>query len=210
MAESAPQPEFHLFCPQLPDEPSDCYEALFEWTMLGARRTLSGLMRSLRKRWHDRDTLPSPFVLKEWQESYGWEARVSFYDREARSLRESWEADQWQAEAGEAHRTLLRVSLRLLEKANQIAQLPIVEQRIDRDGRTTIVKPMRVTPSDAMAIVAGVHQILGQIRPRSLPEELMESLGVYLKGMESGVLSPTQCETIARHLAAMKSELEQA
>ena len=207
--DNPPRPDFWLFCPKLPDEPGDAYEALYEWALLGEHRSISGLIRSLKKKWgNDRDQIPGPLQIDEWILTWGWENRIARYDRESRYLDEAQKSEQWHDEAGEAQRLLLRVSMRLLAKAEQIAQLPIVEQRIERDGKTTIVKPLRVSARDAITIAQGAQEILDKIRPRSMPEELMESLGVYLKGMDSGVLSPTQCETIARHLASMKAELE--
>lgn len=203
-------PDFMLFCPRLPGEPNDAYEALHSWADLGVeQRNITMLVRTLKERWRDRDALPGLFQIQTWQREFNWETRITTYDHEARQLIEIAKREQWAHDVGEAEQMIARITVRLLQRAHEVAQLPVVEKKVKHDdGTTTVIRPLRVTARDAIAITEASQRILEKTRPRTQGEEIMEALGMYVKGMESGVLSPDQCATVARHLAAMKAELE--
>lgn len=207
--ESSPQkdlPDFHQFCPRLPDEPSDAYEALFCWARLGRSRTIGRLTKRLEREW-PYDEIPTVIQLDCWWQQWAWTERIGRYDRECQAIEDAARRDAWETLVCGVESDMIQVAKELLGRAAQIARLPVVDQRVTRDGKTTIIKA-KASLRDAVAVLATVRDLLDALRPQTELEKVAEIMGLSEQAIAAGLLTPRSAETITRHMAAMRSELE--
>lgn len=200
------QPDFRQFCPRLPDEPSDAYEALFRWARLGRSRTIGRLSRQLQRDWIH-DEVPTVVQLDCWHQQWAWGERVGRYDRECQAIEDAMRLEAWEESVRGVESDLIRVCKSLLGKASQIAQLPVVDQKVSLDGKTTVIKA-KAGLRDAVAVVSTVREILEELRPRTQVEQVASIMGLSEQAIGAGLLTPESAETIMRHMAALKAELE--
>ena len=199
-------PDFQQFCPRLPDEPADAYEAMFHWARLGRSRTIGRLTKHLNREW-PHDEVPTVIQLDCWQQQWAWHERIGRYDRECQAIEDAARREAWEDSVRGVESDMIQVAKALVGRAAQIAQLPVVDQKVSRDGKTTIIKA-KAGLRDAVAVVDTVHQLLNALRPQTELEQVAEIMGLSEQVIAAGLLTPQSAETITRHMAAMKAELE--
>lgn len=104
---------------------------------------------------HQKGTKRAAGNWKRWSVEHEWVARAEAYDRHLRDVELAaqeeaiaQEAARWHERRRKQREDEWEARTKLLEKVNQMLQLPVVEQVVTSpDGRTVVVKPARWTLS---------------------------------------------------------------
>lgn len=137
-----------------PNEPSDWYERFLIFKLLGPGRSLLGAYNQVQIReGRQKSKGASPSwrkQAKEWQ----WESRAEAWDKQQQNKTEQrWEKSnlEWQKRREEQRQVEWDLSQSLIEKAQEMMQMPLVIKRIENEGSTVIIMPARWTMRDIPA-----------------------------------------------------------
>ena len=87
-------------------------------------------------------------IWNRWCAEHRWVERAHAYDLHREALERAAREDMWRVRAAQVADTEWDLAQQLIARAQEMLRLPLVEQRLERDGRTIIVKPTRWTAAD--------------------------------------------------------------
>ena len=87
-------------------------------------------------------------IWNKWCAEHRWVERAHAYDLHREALERAAREDMWRVRAAQVADTEWDLAQQLIARAQEMLRLPLVEQRLERDGRTIIVKPTRWTAGD--------------------------------------------------------------
>jgi hypothetical protein len=127
---------------------------------LGPKRTISGAAQALKDEALRDPTKKSSGRGNNWSRVHNWVARARAWDNHMQSARDdvkrSYEK-KWEQRRLDAVEEAWETGVALHEKATQMLAMPLVERRIEKDGKTTILKPSKwsfQTVSDMLRLAA--------------------------------------------------------
>lgn len=154
---------------RLPGESAPAHEAFVTYAEMGARRSLAAVGRKLGK---------SGTLMERWSAKFGWVGRAATYDSNttdtrarAREAAEAAEARRWARRRSEQSEEEFQLGQRLIEKAKQMLELPLVEVKARRviercpEGhekivQVNIIKPVRFRAADSARLLLAADTLI--------------------------------------------------
>lgn len=87
-------------------------------------------------------------IWNRWCAEHAWVERAHAYDLHREQLERQAREETWRVRAAQVADTEWDLAQQLIERAREMLRLPLVEQRLERDGRTIIIKPTRWSAGD--------------------------------------------------------------
>lgn len=95
----------------------------------------------------------------EYSAKHDWVERAGAYDAHMFIIQQSARERALVKSSGEHAKQMLGLSKQVIAKVEEMLKLPLVRQRIDKDGQTIIIEPIRFTMGDVGFLLATVDRI---------------------------------------------------
>lgn len=190
-------------------EPGYANQALNDYALMGAVRSLTGLIASYQ-------SAPEPgpslrlATIKGWSGRYAWQERVTAFDEQQRAAERARAVALWQARKEATRERYYSMSERLADRAIEMLGFPLatVERtekvRQGADGRSTIIEQTVIKPSKwAVRDAALIADVAVKLARLSAEMETDRSL-LILEGLTPKDLDDMSME----QLQLMKQQLE--
>jgi hypothetical protein len=136
---------------QQPDESSKAHEAFRLYAEMGSDRSLEKVCQDHTK------SIP---MIKNWSVKYQWVARARAFDMYLADLElqmmESEFKDRAKKWADRKEKMLEKewaYSERLMERAEEMLKIPLLEQIVSDDGQTIVIRPVRWSASTMLSTI---------------------------------------------------------
>jgi hypothetical protein len=137
-----------------PQESADAYEGFLAYRDLGSKRSIELASRKCNKH---------ASICGRWSTKWGWVARARAWDNDMQEARDEvqrkWAA-QWEERRVVAISETYEIGLALQEKAKKMMAMPLVETRVEKDGKVTILKPAKWTYQSVTEMLRLAHDLL--------------------------------------------------
>ncbi len=184
---------------QHPDESSKAYEAFRLYAEMGSERSLEKVCQNHIK------SLPT---VKKWSVQYQWVARARAFDAYLADLElammESEFKDRAKKWADRKEALLERewaTGERLMQRAEEMLKLPLLEQIVSADGQTIVIRPVRWSASTILSTIdLGSKLMRLAVGEPTQRTESNQTQQARPSSVDYGKLSEAELETLLRLL----------
>ncbi len=145
---------------RLPDEPNLWYDRFERFRLMGAGRSVLAVYREYLAhkgaKWRGRSGLPTSW--RNAVERFRWRERAEAWDERQRAE----ERERWKRRRDELRDREWETAQRLIDKAEQMLKIPLVERTVESPDGPTVLKPARWGMADA-AKLAETASKLGRL-----------------------------------------------
>src|SRR5690606_19776546 len=128
-----------------------------------------------------------------WVDQFDWKARAAEWDREQQRLEEAI----WHERQAKVRDRAWSISEKMLERAEQMLALPLIEQVTEKDGKTVIIRPARWTMDSIPRMVTAAQDLAKLSQGMDLKRLLDE-----IEAMDDDTLIAQTKDVVETHGAA--------